>query len=305
LINSVIARAAYQAEIDATIELIRDQQEQIALAETQSASGTVAFAAVLSLRSQLATLQASLPPLQQKLAQSESLLSTLAGHPPAEWQAPMITLADLTLPTDLPVSLPSNLVEQRPDILAASAVAHAASAAIGVATAAMLPNLNLTGTLGGNSNQTNSLLAARSQYWSFGASAAAPVFDGFTLWYQRKAAIETYQQAIALYRQTVLAAFAQVADSLRALDHDAATLQAEDLALDSALQARHLIAANYQAGLLPYLDLLTANQLVEQSRIARLQAVALRYQDGVALFAALGGGWWTDFTANRRDPSTD
>ncbi len=290
--NTVIAKAAYRAEIEATEQLIELQKEQVGLAEVQAQAGTVPYSTVLSLRSQLASYQATIPQLQQKLTQSDDLLATLAGHTPAEWKAPQVAMADLALPSELPVSLPSDLVRQRPDILAAEAAAHAASANIGVATAALLPSVTLSGSLGTNGTSTANLFAANGNFWSIGAGAAEPLFDGGTLWFKRKAAIDNYREAMAAYRQTVLSAFGQVADTLRALDHDAAVLQAEEEALTTAEQALHLVHANYQAGLATYLDVLNADAQDHQAKIAELQAIAVRYQDTVALFAALGGGWW-------------
>ncbi|MGB9151656.1 MAG: efflux transporter outer membrane subunit [Alphaproteobacteria bacterium] len=290
--NTVIAKAAYRAEIEATQQLIDMQKEQVKLAEIQERAGTVPYSTVLSLRSQLASYEAKIPQLQQKLTQSDDLLATLTGHVPSEWKMPDIDLADLTLPNDLPVSLPSDLVRQRPDILIAEATAHTASANVGVATAAMFPDVTLNGSFGNNSITTNTLFTSNSNFWSMGAAATMPVFDAGTLWFRREAATENYRQVMDLYRQTVLAAFAQVADTLRALEHDTATLRADEDALASAQQALHLVQANYQAGLATYLDVLNADSQYHQAKIAELQTIAIRYQDTTALFAALGGGWW-------------
>jgi NodT family efflux transporter outer membrane factor (OMF) lipoprotein len=292
IVNTVIAKAAYQAEIDATQELIELVAEQVKLAEVQAQAGTVPYSNVLSLKSQLASYQATIPQLEQKLSQSDDLLATLAGYAPAEWQSPAITLSDLTLPGELPVSLPSDLVRQRPDILVAEATAHNASANIGVATAALLPSVTLSGDYSANGLSTGNVFGAGGRAWSFGAGLEQPLFEGGTLWYKRRAAVDSYQQAAALYRQTVLGAFAQVADSLRALDHDAAALAAQDEALRTAAEALHLVQVNYRAGLATYLDVLNANAQYHQAMINELQAVALRYQDTVALYVALGGGWW-------------
>jgi len=292
IVNTVIAKAAYRAEIEATRQLIELERQEVQLAEVQAQAGTVPYSNVLSLRSQLASFEATIPQLEQKLAQSDDLLSTLAGHTPAEWQAPEVALADLTLPGDLPVSLPSDLVRQRPDILVAEATAHAASANIGVATAALFPSVTLGAGAGTSSHSASNLFPANGRTWSIGADATAPLFEGGTLWFKRKAAIDNYRLAMADYRQTVLGAFEQVADTLRALDHDAQSLAAEEVALSSADQALHLLQANYQAGLATYLDVLNADAQDHQARINELQAIAVRYQDTVALYAALGGGWW-------------
>lgn len=301
VVNTMVARAAYSAEVDATRQLIALQREQVRLAQVQYRAGTQPYSDVLSLQSQLATYEGSIPPLEQKLDQADDLLATLVGRTPAGWSPPRIELQQLNLPGSLPVSLPSDLVRQRPDILIAEAAAHAASADVGVATAALLPSVILDGAYSANSLKTSQLFAAKGRAWSFGAGITAPLFEGGTLWYERKAAVETYRQAVALYRQTVLAAFEQVADSLRALDHDAAALRADDEAVRTARQALHLEEVNYAAGLVTYLNVLNADIQYHQSAITDLEAAAQRYQDTVALYVALGGGWWnlTSTTASR------
>lgn len=290
--NTVVAAAAYRAEIEATRQLIDLQKQQVDIANVQAQAGTVPYSNVLILKSQLASDETMIPQFAQKLAQSDDLLAALAGHVPAEYSPPSVRLEDLVLPGTLPVSLPSDLIRQRPDILAAEATAHAASANIGVATAAMLPSVTLSGGLAASTTSLNNLVPANGHAWSVGAGATAPLFEGGTLWFKRKAAIDDYQQAMALYRQVVLAAFEQVADTLRALDHDAQILAAEDEALSAAAQALHLVQANYEAGIATYLDVLVADTQFHQAQLADLQAIATRYQDTVALFAALGGGWW-------------
>jgi NodT family efflux transporter outer membrane factor (OMF) lipoprotein len=294
IVNTVVAEAAYRAEIDATRRLIELQREQVRLAQVQYEAGTQPYSNVLSLQSQLDSYEATIPQLEQKLSQSDDLLATLVGHVPADWSPPVIGLKDLHLPRDLPVSLPSDLVRQRPDILIAEATAHAASANVGVATAALLPSVMLNGAYSANGNATSNLLASVGKAWSFGANVEQPLFEGGTLWFNRKAAVENYHEAMDLYRQTVLGAFAQVADALRALDHDAAALRAQDEALVAAREALHLVQVNYAAGLDTYLDVLTADALYHEAAINELEALALRYQDTVALYVALGGGWWRD-----------
>ncbi len=167
------------------------------------------------------------------------------------------------------------------------------SANIGMATAAMLPSITLNGAVSGLTNSTSRLFPSNGKEWSVGADLTAPLFEGGSLWFKRKAAIEDYRQSMDLYRQTVLAAFEQVADVLRGLDHDAAALLADDKALSTAAEALHLAQVNYDSGIATYLDLLIADIQYRQAKIADLQAIAVRYQDTVALFAALGGGWWS------------
>jgi NodT family efflux transporter outer membrane factor (OMF) lipoprotein len=291
IVNAVIAQAAYGAQMQATEEFINLEQEQLRITEVQAQAGTVPYANVLSIQSQLAATAATLPPLKQKRNQTEHLLATLAGRAPAEWQLPPVGLADLTLPRDLPVTLPSELVRQRPDIRAAEAQLHSASAEIGVATAALFPSFTVSGTYGANNTALPDLLSSNSGFWSLGASLTAPLFHGGTLWFQRKAAMEGYQQSLATYRETVLNAFAQVADTLRALEHDAETLQAQSQALEAAGGALRLVQANYQTGLANYVQVLIADGQYQQAKLGYLQALAQRFQDTVALFVALGGGW--------------
>lgn len=289
--NTVVAAAAYRAEIDATQDMIGALREQIRLAQTQYQAGTAPYTAVLGLRTQLSATEATLPALQQKLDQAGDLLAALTGHVPAEWVAPPVSLAGLKLPTDIPLSLPSELVAHRPDILAAEAQLHAASADIGVATAAMLPSINLSGSYGAQSTSSSDLFKSGNSVWSVGAGLSAPLFEGGTLWFRRKAAVAAYEQSQAAYRQVVLSAFAQVADSLRALQHDAEAVEAQAQQLDAARENRHLVEAAYQAGLSAYTELLLADVQSRQAELGYLQAKALRLQDTVALFVALGGSW--------------
>jgi len=290
--NALIAQAAYRAEIEATEQLIELQKRQVQLAEVQAQAGTAPYSSVLTLQSQLASEKATVPQLQQRLDQTDDLLASLVGHTPADWKAPRIDFAEITLPSNLPVSLPSDLTRQRPDILEAEAALHAASANIGVATAAMLPSVTLSGTYGANNTSLGQLTAANATFWGLEANATTPIFEGGTLWYKRKAAVDNYREAAALYQQTVLGAFAQVADTLRAVQHDAEILEAQDEAVEAAQKALHLVQANFQAGLANYSDVMIADAQYHQAKIADLQTIALRYQDTVALFVALGGGWW-------------
>jgi NodT family efflux transporter outer membrane factor (OMF) lipoprotein len=292
VVNAMIARAAYQEQLKAAEELIKLQQEQVRLTEVQAQAGTIPYVNVLSLQSQLASLEATLPPLRQKISQTEHLLATLAGRTPAEWIPQQIELADLTLPGELPITLPSQVVRQRPDILAAEAQLHSASAEIGVATASLFPSLTLNGSYGVGSNTVNNLFKSNSSFWNIGANVNAPLFHGGTLWFGRQAALDAYQLSLANYRQTVLTAFAQVADTLRALEHDAELVLAQSRALNAAEETLRMIQANYQAGTASYVQVLVADDQYQQAKIGYLQAVAQRYQDTAALFVALGGGWW-------------
>ncbi len=292
VVNAMIAKAGYQEQIKATEQLIGLQREQIKLTEFQAQAGTVSYANVLSLQSQLASYEATLPPLRQNISQTEHLIATLVGRTPAEWIPQQVELTDLTLPGELPITLPSQIVRQRPDILAAEAQLHSASAEVGVATASLFPSFTLNGSYGVGSNTTDKLFKSNSTFWSLGGSISAPLFRGGTLWYGRQAALDAYQFSLANYRQTVLSAFAQVADTLRALEHDAEMVHAQSHALHAAEDTLRLIQANYQAGTASYLQVLVADGQYHQAQIGYLQALAERYQDTAALFVALGGGWW-------------
>jgi NodT family efflux transporter outer membrane factor (OMF) lipoprotein len=299
VVDAVIARAAYRDEIDATKATLVLLGEQVRIANAQATSGTAPYSTVLTLQSQLASTEATLPPLEEKVDQAADLLAALAGRTPASWKEPALALSDLRLPEALPVSVPSQLVRQRPDVLVAEAELHGANANIGVATAAMVPNITLSGGAGVNSTALGSLTSANSPFWSVGAGLTQPIFHGGTLYYQRKAAVDARDAAAAQYRQTVLEAFEQVADTLRGLTHDADTLAAQTQAVDTAEKAMRLIQANYQSGIATYLQVLVADEQYLQAKLTYVQAVAQRLQDTVALYVALGGGWWTVAAASR------
>ena len=297
VVNTAVAQAAYQAQIEATEKLIGFEKEQLHLTETQYQAGTVPYANVVSIQSQLAATEATLPPLRQNLNRANHLLAALVGHTPGEWAAPQFLLADFTLPAEVPVTLPSQLVRQRPDILAAEATLHTASANIGVATANMFPSLTLNASYGQTAVDITKFFVTPANVWSFGATLAQPLFRGGTLWHQRKAAIEAYNASLTDYKQVVVTSFQQVADTLRALEHDAEALKAQAEALAAADQALRLVQANYQAGLANYLQVLIADYQYHQAMLGYIQAQGLRLQDTGALFVALGGGWWRS-TAN-------
>ena len=294
IINAVIAKAAYQAEVETTEQWLALLQKQIKLTETQVSAGTVSYQAVVSLRSQLALVAATLPALKQKLNQTEHLQANLVGLTPADWQSPTIKLADLTLPLNLPVSLPSELVHQRPDILAAEAQLHSDSAKIGVATAGLFPNISLSGSFGYNNQSLLDLFMSKGNIWSMAANFAQPLFHGGTLWFGRKAAIATHEKSLAIYQQTVVSAFTQVADALSALQHDAEMVAAQKQSLEAADDALRLVTANYQAGLVNTQQVLIIESQRLQAKLAYLSAIAQRYQDTVAFFVALGGGLQTE-----------
>jgi len=300
VVNTSIARAAYAAQIRATEQLIELENQQLHLTEVQVRTGIAPYANVLSIRGLIAANQALLAPLKQKISQADHLLATLEGVMPSQIILPDTDLTGLSLPVDLPLSLPSDLVNQRPDILSAEAQMHVASANIGVATAAMFPSFSLNGTYGAAGSSFGNLSSANSRFWSIGPSVTTPVFQGTSLWFVRRAAIDAYHLSQANYRQAVLGAFEQVADSLKALEHDAEALQAQVEAQRATGEAVNLLQVNYRTGMAAYLDVLTADMQFHEATIAYLQAVAQRLQDTVVLFVALGGGWWSEQRPNRK-----
>jgi len=294
IVNTCIAIAAYREELDEINQLIAIEKDQLSIATKQNQAGIAPYSAVLAMQNQLASLEASAPPVRQKLSQAEHLLATLAGKAPAEWETPDMRLSGISLPDRVPLSLPSELVRQRPDILAAEAGLHAASARIGVATAALFPSFALAGSYGRSGNGIDGLSDPASRFWSIGGNALQPVFNGGSLRAKRRAAIDVRDQHLALYRQTVLSAFAQVADLIRALEHDAEQLQAGLKAVESTRLALDLVQANYKAGMVNYLQVILADIQYRQARIGYLQTRARQMQDTAAMYVALGGGWQSD-----------
>lgn len=291
VVNTWIARAAYAAQVGATEELIALEEDQLRSIESQVRAGTSPYANVLSQRSLIASNRALLAPLQQKISQAEHLLALLEGLSPSQAEPLDIDLASLSLPQDIPMSVPSELARQRPDILMSEALLHVASANIGVATAAMYPSLTLSATYGAASANLGDMFGTAGRFWSIAPSLTAPLFRGGSLKAQRQAAIDAFDAQQANYRETVLVAFSQVADALRALEHDAQALQAQTEFKRAAAESLTLLQANYRTGLVAFVDVLGADVQLHTATIAWLQAVAQRHQDTVALFVALGGGW--------------
>jgi NodT family efflux transporter outer membrane factor (OMF) lipoprotein len=300
IVNTSIAIAAYREELDEFNQLILVEKDQISIATKQYQAGIAPYSSVLALQNQLASLEASIPPVRQRLSQAEHLLATLVGKTPAEWEVPDLHLSGLSLPERVPLSLPSALVRQRPDILAAEAQLHAANAQIGVATAALFPSFTLTGSYGRSSSLMHELADPGNMVWGIGGNIAEPVFNGGALRAKRRAAIDLRDQHLALYRQTVLSAFAQVADFIRALEHDAEQLQAELQTVQNSKIALDLVQDNYKAGMVNYLQVILADIQYRQARIGYLQARAQQMQDIAAMYVALGGGWQHDEDAKQK-----
>jgi NodT family efflux transporter outer membrane factor (OMF) lipoprotein len=266
--------------------------QQLGLIEKQFQFGAIPRITVLTQRNQVAQAQASLPPLEKALAQTRHQLSVLVGKLPSEAGIPEFLLESLTLPEQLPVSLPSALVRQRPDIRASEELLHQASALVGVATANQYPQFNLSGSYGSQSLTPHDLFEANNVIWSLAAGLTQPIFNGGALTAQRRAAEAAFDSAAAQYKATLLTAFQNVADSLRALDSDASTLKAQAEVEATAAESLALVTTQYKLGGTSYLVLLDVQRTYQQSHINLVQAQAARYADTAALFQALGGGWW-------------
>ena len=292
VVDTVIARAAHRAARQATAELIALEREQLRSVDAQVRAGTAAHSASLTLQSLIAGDEAALAALDQRLSAASHQLAVLEGTPPSEFDEPELDFAALRLPMDLPLSLPSSLVRQRPDILAAEARLHAASANIGVATAAMFPSFDIAGTYGAAGTGLATWFDPAGRFWSVGPALTLPLFQGGSLRHGRRAAIDAFEAQQAAYRQTVLAGLGEVADALAALRHDAQAVRAQQAALDAAREALRLLRASEGAGLVAFSDVLAADVAFHQAAIGLVQAQSVRYQDTVGLFAALGGGWW-------------
>ncbi len=303
IVTAAVTEASLRAQLSATEEIARSQRAQLEITQHRVSAGGASRADVLQQESTLQSTLANLPVLRGQLAQERNLLATYVGALPADYGGAEFTLDSLTLPADLPVSLPSKLVEQRPDIREYSELLHQATAQIGVATANMLPQLTLSGSYGGIASKFSDMFSPSSAVWSAIAGVSQPIFKGGQLVHQRRAAIAAAQEAAANYKSTVITAFQNVSNTLYALQADADALAAETAAESSAAESLKLVQAQFKSGGASYLQVLTAEQNYQTAAVALVKARAQRYADTAALFQALGGGWWnrTDSAANSSD----
>jgi NodT family efflux transporter outer membrane factor (OMF) lipoprotein len=292
VVTAAIAEASLRAQIEATQDIIKAESDQLAVVRNQFEAGAATRADVLTQESEVATTQATLPPLQKQLQQQRHVLLALIGRFPSEDRGDHVRLSSLRLPTALPVSVPSRLVEQRPDVRAAQAQLHQASAQIGVAVANRLPQFSLTAAYGTAALTPATLFSPATAIWSIAGAGTQPIFHGFALLHQERAARAAYAMADAQYRNTVLTAFQNVSDVLRALQLDASTLKAQQHAVRAASDTFDLTRGQYRLGAVSYLILLNAERGYQQARLSLVQAQAARFADTAALFQALGGGWW-------------
>lgn len=295
VVLAAISEAALRAQLDVTRELADLARRQLDATRAMQRAGQVGSADVAAQEAALAQVEAGVPPLEKQAAQQRNLLAVLGGRTPADGAgAAALDFDSLVLAGTLPVSVPARLVEHRPDIRAAEAQLHAASAQVGVARAARLPNIALTATLGSSALDACTLFKSGAGFWSIGADLVQPLFKGGALRHQQRAAEAAYTQASFQYRSVVLTAFQNVADALHAVDADARALRSADAAEQAARRSLGIAQRQWQLGALAYPAVLLAQQSWQQASVALIAARAARYADTVALFQALGGGWTDD-----------
>jgi NodT family efflux transporter outer membrane factor (OMF) lipoprotein len=292
IVTTAFREASLREQIRATREIVESLDRQVQLVEKQFALGAISRSDVLAQRAQLAQTRATLPPLEKALGQTRNQLAVLIGKFPGEAGLPELDLSAFRLPENLPVSLPSDLVRQRPDIRAAETILRQTNARIGVAQALMFPQLTLSASYGSATTKTANLFDPGTQLWNIGASLLQPIFHGGQLQARKRGAVAAYDQAFARYQLAVLGAFQNVADVLLALEFDALALKAQAEAEAAARESLEVTRGQLKFGAASYVTLLNAQRQYEQARIGLVQAQAARYADTAALFQALGGGWW-------------
>jgi NodT family efflux transporter outer membrane factor (OMF) lipoprotein len=292
VVAAAIQEASVRAQIEATRQIIEADEKSLAILRDQFRLGFAMRVDVAAQETSLAMAKATLPPLQKLFEQTRDLLRALVGNLPNQDVPETFELDALQLPPELPVSLPAKIIEQRPDVRAAEAQLHAANAQVGVAVAAMLPQFSISGTLGGNADQIPWLFRGGGSFWTIVGGVSQPLFEGGTLLHTKRAADAALKQAAAQYQSAVIAAYQNVADTLHASLSDADALTADVEAETSAKVTYDLTRRQAEIGYVDTLTLLNAETAYQQTLLTRLQAQATRYGDTIALFQALGGGWW-------------
>lgn len=300
VVVTAVQGASLREQLAVTRKLIELEQHSLAILKLRLQKGDASRVDVAAQQTQLAQTQAEVAGLVKASAATRHALAVLVGEFPDQLPAQSLALADLQLPANLPVSLPSQLVAQRPDVRMARANLHAASAAVGIAAAARLPQLNLSADVGSNALAISKVFTSGSGFWGIAASLAAPIFDAGQLKHQERATKAAYVVAAEQYRGTVLGAFQNVADTLVALDQDANALQSAAVAEHAAKTTLDLTQLQLQHGYAGVFELLASEQAYQQARIGLIQAQANRFADTAALYQALGGGWWNHANSNER-----
>jgi NodT family efflux transporter outer membrane factor (OMF) lipoprotein len=292
VVAAAIQEASLRAQIEATRQIIAADQKSLQILRDQFRLGFAMRIDVEAQQTALAQAEATLPPLQLQFEQTRDLIRALVGNLPNQDVPETFELDALQLPPELPLSLPARIIEQRPDVRAAEAELHAANAQVGVAVAAMLPQFSITGTLGGNADEFAWLFRHGGPFWSLVGNVTQPIFEGGTLLHRKRAADDALKQAAAQYQVSVLTAYQNVADTLHASLSDAYALASDVRGENAAKVTYDLTRRQLEVGYVNYLTLLSAQTAYQQALLARVQAQAMRYGDTVALFQALGGGWW-------------
>jgi NodT family efflux transporter outer membrane factor (OMF) lipoprotein len=292
LVTTAIREASIREQVVQTEAALALQSRQLAITEEMETAGGAAHADVVSQRAELARARASLPELQRSLQQTRHRLAVLTGRPPGAPDLPQFRLAQFQLPLELPLTLPSELARQRPDIRAAEALLQEAGAKVGVATANLYPQITLSANAGSLATNASNLFNSASAFYLLGASITQPIFHGGELQAKRRSAVAAYDQAAAAYKETVLSGLQNVADTLRALEADASKLKERTDAATQARDFERITSARHEAGGVSLVAVLDAQRKLRNARLDQTQAVADRYADTAALFQALGGGWW-------------
>jgi NodT family efflux transporter outer membrane factor (OMF) lipoprotein len=295
--TTAFREASLREQIRATREISEAQDNQLRLAEQQFKLGAISGSDLLGQRAQAAQTRATLPPLERALGQTRNQLAVLIGKLPADAKLPELDFSNFRLPAELPLTIPSELLRQRPDVRQAEAILRQTNARIGVAEALMFPQLTLTGSYGTAALNSGDLFNPSTQLWNIGANLLQPIFHAGQLKAQKRGAEAAYDQAFAQYRQAVLVAFQDVADVLLALEYDAKALKAQAEAEAASRESLEVTQQQLKFGAASYVALFNAQRQYSLAKAALVQAQATRYADTAALFQALGGGWW-----NRTEP---
>jgi NodT family efflux transporter outer membrane factor (OMF) lipoprotein len=303
-VSQAIQAAAARTQLKAVNDILDIDRQNVDLVRKARQQGSVPDSDVVVAESQLATDETLLPGIEQQLSVANHALAVLTGRAPGSWSPPAFDLTALTLPRRVPITVPSELVHQRPDIRAAEAQLHADCAQIGIATAQLYPSVTLSAGISPTALNGGNLFSPSGLVWSVAAGLAQPIFDAGMREAERRAALDAFKASAADYKQTVLRAFEQVADILQALAHDEKLLSAQNRALAEASEAVRLQRINYANGGTGILNLLDAQRQYQQAELGYIRARAQYYQDTIQLLVAMGGGWWDAKLVAREDRKT-
>jgi NodT family efflux transporter outer membrane factor (OMF) lipoprotein len=292
IVAAAIQEASLRAQMEATRQIIDDDEKSLQVLRDQFRLGLAMRIDVAAQEAALGQARMLLPPLQKQFEQTRDLIRVLVGNLPNQDVSETFEFDALRLPPELPLSLPGRIIEQRPDVRAAEAQLHAANAQVGVAVAAMLPQFSITGNLGGNADEFAWMFRSGGPFWALAGGVTQPIFEGGTLLHRKRAAGAALKQAAAQYQSAVITAYQNIADTLHASLSDSEALAADARAENAAKETYDLTRRQMEAGYVSYLALLSAETAYQQTLLARVQAQATRFGDTVALFQALGGGWW-------------